>query len=619
MSLWNPYAFSATGQPEPQVSPAALRVIGGAATPQQKAWAQGAFYQFCSRARLTMAPNPTEQGFLADGTRYRITVVGPQATMEIWPLGENSETRRHGIGAIFTDLEGKPLAGHTLPNGQPQPYLFTPEPIKGTRTTQGKWKIRKVPSFVGGKATFCDTTGKLMVTAIPGALDDGGLTLRGGIERRIGINARAYWSAIGGSGTPVLSTGSKVTGEMRSSTEPVPFFRKASDGTVWIMSIVALSAARRIVLYGAKYTGQPFTGPIGDELGYVDLPSPYTLQWQTLSVKPDGTNIRMVAGGVFGQTSKTDIPVIEVAGNPPSFTLGGASIGPVEDTETPGTRTHTPFGDQYGDGAGNFYYGYVSTYTAGRRRVSGGYGYGTNGEDLSYVISQPFTGSEHTGSTRWSTRSTATWTGEGFYERTLTTTETTDSVWSYTRPAISYEFGDSVINIPGESHSGSTYSYYKTVYKVNQLPSREGTANNSSIGEYLQDVNVLFADVPNGVVVTTIGKVIVKVSRSSTNESSSESREESDSKETAIWHKGAKVFAVEHSDRPDVIYVVTAAADPLTGAVILNLLELPAANAKPTNSWIYLVDDTGARPLSQVMSIPSNARVQSDAALLSVV
>ena len=87
MSLWNPHAFSVTGQPDPQVSPAALRVIGGVATPQQKAWAQGAFYQFCSRARLSMAPNPTEQGFLADGTRYRITVVGPQATMEIWPLG----------------------------------------------------------------------------------------------------------------------------------------------------------------------------------------------------------------------------------------------------------------------------------------------------------------------------------------------------------------------------------------------------------------------------------------------------------------------------------------------------------------------------------------------------
>lgn len=611
MSLWNPHAFSATGQPEPQVSPAALRVIGGVATPQQKAWAQGAFYQFCSRARLSMAPNPTEQGFLADGTRYRITVVGPQATMEIWPLGEDSETRRYGIGAIFTDLQGKPLAGHTLPNGQPQPYLFTPEPIKGTRTTQGKWKIRKVPSFVGGKATFCDAAGKLMAAAIPGALDDGGLTLSGGIERRIGINARAYWSAIGGSGTPVLSTGSKVTGEMRSGTEPVPFFRKASDGTVWIMSIVALSAARRIVLYGAQYTGQPFTGPIGDELGYVDLPSPYTLKWQTLSVKPDGTNIRMVAGGVFGQTSKTDIPVVEVAGNPPSFTLGGASIGPVEDIETPGKVVIVNFGDS---NAG--YYGATTTYEAGRVRVSGGYGYGPAGDDLSYTVSQPSSISRRSGFERYTRRVSVTEDGSGGG----TTEEWNTTSGSLSEAAISYEFGDSSVVIPGSTQNYSTNGYSSvTRNKFGEIVASANESTTSGGTSQLVDLNVLFVDVPNGIAVITAGRVTTTYSTSSSGGSSSETRDEVSSRETAIWHKSTKIFAVDHSSRPDVIYVVAAAADPLTGAVILNLLELPAANAQATNSWIYLVDDTGARPLSQVMPIPSNARVQSDAALLSVV
>lgn len=611
MSLWNPHAFSVTGQPDPQVSPAALRVIGGIATPQQKSLAQGAFYQFCSRARLSMAPNPTEQGFLADGTRYRITVVGPQATMEIWPVGDGSETRLHGIGAIFTDLEGKPLAGHTLPNGQPQPYLFTPEPIKGTRTTQGKWKIRKVPSFVGGKATFCDAAGKLMATAIPGALDDGGLTLSGGIERRIGINARAYWSAIGGSGTPVLSTGSKVTGEMRSGTEPVPFFRKASDGTVWIMSIVALSAARRIVLYGAKYTGQPFTGPIGDELGYVDLPSPYTLKWQTLSVKPDGTNIRMVAGGVFGQTSKTDIPVIEVAGNPPSFTLGGASIGPVEDIETPGKVVIVNFGDS---NAG--YYGATTTYEAGRVRVSGGYGYGPAGDDLSYTVSQPSSISPRSGFERYTRRVSVTEDGSGGG----TTEEWNTTSGSLTEAAISYEFGDSSVVIPGSTQNYSTNGYSSvTRNKFGEIVASANESTTSGGTSQLVDLNVLFVDVPNGIAVITAGRVTTTYSTSSSGGSSSETRDEVSSRETAIWHKSTKIFAVDHSGRPDVIYVVAAAADPLTGAVILNLLELPAANAQATNSWIYLVDDTGARPLSQVMPIPSNARVQSDAALLSVV
>ena len=97
MSIWNPYAFTPTGQPVAPVAPPALRVIDGQATAQQLAHAQDAFYRFCASARLSAVPNPVETGRLPDGTRYRIVKVGPQTTMEIWPGGGAAQKVLSGI------------------------------------------------------------------------------------------------------------------------------------------------------------------------------------------------------------------------------------------------------------------------------------------------------------------------------------------------------------------------------------------------------------------------------------------------------------------------------------------------------------------------------------------
>lgn len=99
MSIWNPFAFTPTGQAVAPVAPPALRVIDGQATAQQLAHAQDAFYRFCASARLSAVPNPTETGRLPDGTRYRIVTVGAQTTMEIWPGGD--EAKRVFSGILF--------------------------------------------------------------------------------------------------------------------------------------------------------------------------------------------------------------------------------------------------------------------------------------------------------------------------------------------------------------------------------------------------------------------------------------------------------------------------------------------------------------------------------------
>ena len=90
MSLWNPYAFTPTGQPVAPVAPPALRVIDGEATAQQLTMAQQAFVQFCMHSRLSAVPNPVEMGRLPDGTPYKIIDVAGVRTMMIWPSNGKS-------------------------------------------------------------------------------------------------------------------------------------------------------------------------------------------------------------------------------------------------------------------------------------------------------------------------------------------------------------------------------------------------------------------------------------------------------------------------------------------------------------------------------------------------
>lgn len=84
--IWRAHTFGPTGLPITPQSPPALRVEGGyEATVQQRNMAQVVFAQFCVTARVSQGSNPTQAGLLPDGTPYKITTVGPQTIMQIWP------------------------------------------------------------------------------------------------------------------------------------------------------------------------------------------------------------------------------------------------------------------------------------------------------------------------------------------------------------------------------------------------------------------------------------------------------------------------------------------------------------------------------------------------------
>ena len=614
MSLWNPFAFGVTGQARAPESPPALRVYEGTLTAAQRQAAQGVYFQFLSRARLSAAPNPTEQGLLYDGSPYRIVVVGPQATMEIWPKS-GSESTLYGIGIVIADLDNKPISGFTLQDGAPQPFILTPEVVDGTRTTIGKWKVRKVPRFSGGKASFCSSIGKRMLAGIHGSgvSADRSLIPRGAVEREVGINARAYWTGNSGGGTAIFSNGMKPVGTLRGESEPVPFFYKAADGTTWLLSIVVSVPESRTYLYGKKFTGAVSSEPIGELLNYTVNAASQVLVWQSISVKPDGAQVRAMSNGPSLKPYKADASIAEMGGVPQlsawTFT------GPVA-TEVNGTSSLVTVGDTWG---GN--YTSTTVYTPGYSRMVGGYGFGLTGDDQDWEVRLTTRAGREVTSRR------AKYTNNGDNPPvTLLAEQWYDTSGVLTHDSLTYVLGEKSVNIAGGGTTYTTSSYNIQNHAAGVWSSTSSTHSKSTVSNAPA---VIFADIPSGVVVIATSGYVREVTSEGYTSGGAHQEPVSDNRKTestvpfrlvTVWHKGGSVLTIDYTSSPTNQYAVSAAADPYTGALCFNLLEFVGESTKASRSWLYIADDTGARPLSQLLpGLPNNAKVLSDNSLLSVV
>ncbi|MEI5604475.1 hypothetical protein, partial [Streptomyces brasiliscabiei] len=81
---------------------------------------------------------------------------------------------------------------------------------------------------------------------------------------------RAYRYGSYGRGFSIYSQRRPVA-QFRSGAEPLPFFRKRGDGTLWIMQAVAkYDGQQRIELWGQPY--RPPGGPVGDLLATLPIP-----------------------------------------------------------------------------------------------------------------------------------------------------------------------------------------------------------------------------------------------------------------------------------------------------------------------------------------------------------
>ena len=129
--LWNPYAFSPTGEAVPVGVPPALRIMNGQATSAQLMTAQTMFANFCMHSRLSTVPNATEQGRFTDGSTYRIVTIGGATIMELYPATTGTQTKNVFSGILMEFGTGK------------EPAVLVNE---GETDAPGfQWRLEKVP------------------------------------------------------------------------------------------------------------------------------------------------------------------------------------------------------------------------------------------------------------------------------------------------------------------------------------------------------------------------------------------------------------------------------------------------------------------------------------------
>lgn len=639
MSLWNPYAFSVTGQALGPVAPPALRAYGAEPTAEQRGMAQTVYVAFCSRVRLSAVPNPTEQGRLPDGTSYRITVVGSQTVMEIWPVA-NDDLRRSGIGLVLTTLNGNLVSGHIHKDGdRPQPYILTPRVKKGSRITTGKWRVRKVDGYSGGKAVWMNKAGKAATVGVGGAIYDMDLLDYVSLDRIFGTNNRAYWAGEYDAGVNYFTNGEKALGSFRDRIDTIPFFRTDSAGKVWVMQLTpAFLPDPRIQLWGEEYTEAESTAPIGVLLHELPIPSGYTMIWQTISVSPDGRAARMMFRkvGAYAVFGKVDLSIAENRLLITSIVDSGGVTPGGTDSSLTGSIVD-----------GNGMTTSIETVTAARLRMPGGYGYGPRGDETDFELSS-FGGGHREDGTR--TRITTQTFSSGFdadgrpWSDRRTEVVGTDNI---IKVGYSVRYGTSEINfrlgyftanfLSVETQEffsapwfGNPTTHEKRVRESSGVINAEDVSPNILFISPLLDFHVVSYHGYRSTERTNIKTTFTTPPSLTVDDSMPTEFELNAVRRITATYKGAEVLNIETLLPSDgaglyrIQYVASAAVDPLTGAACVNILEIDTLadrTTPPLRSWIILVDDVSAKHLHEVMDVPESTaiRVRKDYSLLSVV
>lgn len=163
--LWNPYAFSPTGEAVPVGAPPALRIMNGQATSAQLTTAQTMFANFCMHSRLSAVPNATEQGRFPDGSTYRIVTVGGATIMELYPTQAAEQKKKAFSGLLMqfgtgttpvilvneggVNAPGPQWRVDSVPKNNPSPVGGVAEPVG-----YNSWAWVEVARHLGGKAKY---------------------------------------------------------------------------------------------------------------------------------------------------------------------------------------------------------------------------------------------------------------------------------------------------------------------------------------------------------------------------------------------------------------------------------------------------------------------------------
>jgi len=630
--IWNPFVRTPTGRPVGPVVPPELRVLGGVATAEQRLMAQQAFYRFCEGRRGSVVPNAIAAGQLPDGSRYRIVVVGIVTIMELWPAG-GEDDRLSGIGLRLTSLTGGLVPGHVHSDGtRPQPYILTPRVVSGTRKTTGKWRVRKVDGYSGGKAVWGDKAGKRFFAGVDGKEYDIDILDWSSIDEIFGTNNRAYRVGEYAAGDLIYTGGNKAAGAFRARVDAVPFTHRDSEGRLWIMQITpAEFPAQRLQLWGQLYDGAEFTYTIGDLLGDVAVPAGYSMVWQTISVAPDGLRARIV----FRKVAGVEFAHVDLAIAP-----GGISIASMVDTGsyTPATSNTVNTGNQF---EGEFTSTTVTT--PAWNYLAGGYGYDAKGNTTAFKLRQRALGSElNSRLVEFRVREGEILSEDLYLLRTLSRQVTSRETFA----ATSIDYGSRVVSFDGGGENlDSTFdevdeSWYDLSVPggVRRRVRRAGVATTVRRDELprvvfvdeLTDLNITSRYIHTGTNVLTTDYTFNSPpgGAEGTVDNSTSITTHTYARRLTVACRGVEVLVVDtpldsNTNWTRIQYAALSATDPLTGALCVNVVELDyqaGASAPPLRSWIVLADDKGAKQLRDVLELPdgTDVRVEKDFSLLSV-
>lgn len=609
--IWDPNAFTFTGQPLAPRSPAALRVLGAQATPTQRAMAQAAFSAFCTNSRLSPVPNPVENGRLPDGSPYKIQTVGPQTTMTLWPVGEE-DTVRGGIGIVLTDLVGGLLPGHILVGEggeeQAQPYILTPVEKKGTRTSTGKWKVRKA-AFNGGKASFYHPKSGKYLMGMDGS-PDGLLPPPPGNSDMAGVNTRANRIGFRIDGTSFYAGKREdAAGAFRSEYDMLPFFRRNAAGQLcWVQIVPEFLFGTRLKMFAGLYEPAP-AAYVGELVDTFEMPVDYTLNYQTISPSPDGNTLRMV----FRRTSNNAFTAVDMA-----VSDAGLSVTTMVDyfTTVPGSANTTV--------VGTIPTGRTITQTnTGGKSLGLEYGYDGKGQP---VVVRPGTifGDSVNVLFEQSTDTT-----EGEFQTSVDTVRS-DSFARHATPGIEINGVDVTFPRP----TTTQFNYYTTttvtVTATGALVSFSVEGSGGIDSRNYTAIFILASDPVSQFIVQVVNlrhftqtshPVAVNTGGVWTVETVIDSETETYTPTIQVSAKGAVIDEIPFGAFDAGKFAATIAADPVTGAICCNVLEFTGDDrAEVARSWIYVADDTGGKRLSEIMDVDDSRdiRIRNDSSLLSV-
>lgn len=593
--------------------------------------AQQAYYRFCEQQRVSVVANPIVSGALDDGSRYRIVVTGPVTVMELWPVG-GEEDRRSGIGLRLTTLDGSLVPGHIHADGtRPQPYILTPKVVSGTRKTTGKWKVRKVDGYSGGKAVWGDQGGKRFFAGVGGKHYDIDLVDYRSIDRIFGTNNRAYWTGEFGPGSLIYTAEGKAAGSFRAMIDTLPFVYRDGAGRLWIMQITpTFIPNEKLLLWGQLYDGNEFTGSIGDLLAEVAVPAGHAMVWQTLSISLNGHAARMVFRKIGGaEFTRVDLSISPTSIAITSMTDAGSYTPPTSHTESTGNQIEGEYTS-------------TTVTTAGWNYFPGGYGFDAKGNTTAFMLREGAGGTDGTVLITESRTNAGDVVNDGYQISTLDRTVADTSIF----PGASIDFGDRIVSfeasdqVVNQTFQEVDERWWDTTVpgNIRRRVRRTGVAttirnDNNTVSVFvdaLTDLCVTARYIHTGVnVITTDYKFNnppggdAGTVDNSTNETTHAYR-----RQLKVTCRGIDVLVVDtpvpnSTGWTGIQYVALSAADPLTGAVCVNVLELDyfaGAGAPPLRSWIVLADDKGAKLLRDVLPIPegTDVRIESDTLLLSV-